>query len=75
MRSVRHIFSQVSDVELSQPVADRSDVRQPGKQPVPVLGGQQRPQLFGFDKVFDHDVQTSAVGGLWRNHLEPHLDT
>lgn len=63
----------LSDAEISQPVADRSNIRQPGKQPVPVLCGQQRPQLFGFDKVFYHDVQTPAVGGLWRHHLESHL--
>lgn len=55
------------------PVADGSDVRESGKQPVPVLSGQQHPQLFGLDKMFDNNVQTPAVGGLWGHHFKSHL--
>lgn len=54
-------------------MADSTNIRQPGKEPVPILSGQQRPQLFAFDKVFNNNVQAPAVGRLWGHHLKSHL--
>lgn len=57
----------------SLPVAYGADISKAWEEPVPLLGGQEHPQLFRLDKMLHHDVQAAAVGRLRGHNLKPHL--